>query len=471
MTRLRFRPSAGSGAWWGWAGALFILYALFALARHHNLGTSGFDLGIFTQAVHGYANFGALRSDLKGWGFNLYGDHFHPILVLLVPFYWLRPGAQTLLVAQAALLAVATVPLARLAARRLGRAGGHAVAAAYGLSTGVQGALAFDFHEVAFAAPLLAYSLTALAEGRYRAATWWALPLLAVKEELALTVAVIGLVLVVRRQRRLGLALFGAGLLCFAVVVGALIPAFNPNDAYPYFSVASGEGDLSDVRGLAQRLAAAPKLMFLPSEKTTTLLLLGALTCGLAVGSPLALVALPNICVRFLSDSPLYWGTGLQYNLTLMPILFAAALDAQPKWARSTRPLVRGLGRHTAAALLVAAAPLAPTAHLQNFLLHPVTAFTTTPHARAAHALMRRIPDGAVVEATNNLAPHLAHRTRVFTWPLTDHPPQWAVIDLDMPWPVSPDAHHARADDLIERGFQLVDAQDNVALLHHPGAP
>ncbi|MEU6218480.1 DUF2079 domain-containing protein [Streptomyces sp. NPDC047022] len=457
---------SGTRVWWAWAAGLFVLYALFSLAQHHRLGTTGYDLGIFTQAVRGYAHFGAPTADLKGWGYNLYGDHFHPILVLLVPLYWIWPNAQTLLVAQAALVAVAAVPLARLAADRGGRPAGHATAAAYGLSFGVQGAVAFDFHEVAFAAPLLAFGLAALSERRSKAAAAWALPLLLVKEELALMVAVIGAILAWRGARRLGLALIAISVSVFALVVGVLIPAFNPQGVYPYMNNASAGGSLSSSRSIFSRLADAPELLFSPSQKIVTLLLLGALTCFLALRSPLIAIALPNIAVRFLSDSPAYWGTGLQYNLPLMPVLIAAAWDAQPAWAHSRIPLARGLARRAGAALLCAAAPLAPTQPLQDFLLHPVRAFSTDAHAKAAYALMRRIPDGAAVEATNHLSPHLAHRTRVFTWPLVDHTPDWVILDVNEYWPTSFQENQAHLTDLLHHGYRQVDAQDGIFLLH-----
>ncbi|MGW2207373.1 DUF2079 domain-containing protein [Streptomyces sp. NPDC001774] len=452
----------GRAVWWGWAGIFFVLYTLFCLARHRNFQTTGYDLGIFTQAVRGYAAFGAPRSDLLGWDFNLYGDHFHPVLATLVPLYWLWPDARVLLLAQAGLLASSAVPLAGLAARRLGRGAGHAVAVSFGLSFGIQGAVAFDFHEVAFAAPMLSWGMAALAEGRYRAAFFWTLPLLAVKEDLGLTVAAVGMVFMIRRQVQSGLLLCAAGFSCFAVLIGVLIPAVNPSGAYPHFPLGGEEGLLS-------QLDEGLKSLFWHEEKTATLILTAGLTCGLALRSPLALAALPGIAVRFLSASPLYWGTGLHYSLTAMPVLFAAALDAQPRWARSRRAVFRGLGQHMAAAFLVAAAPLSGPGPLQSFLLHPARAFETTPQARAAHDLLRQIPDGATVEATNSLSPHLAHRTRVYSWPLTRRLPQYAVINLRDSWPAAPQDQHARAAELISRGYQLVAVRESIALLRQPG--
>lgn len=449
---------------WGWAGALFVLYAAFSLAQHHRLGTGGFDLGIFTQAVRSYAAFGAPRSDIKGWGFNLFGDHFHPILVLLVPAYWVWPRPQTLLLAQAALLSWAVVPLARLAAKRLGKPAAHAAAAAYGLSFGVQSALAFEFHEVAFAAPLLSYGLTALIEGRWTQAAAWSAPLLLVKEEVSLTAAAVGVVLALRGQRQLGLMLIAGSLLCFALVVGFLIPAVNPQGIYPYLNSAADGGSLSSTLSFTERLTGMPQLLFTPTEKLTTLLLLSGMTCFAALFSPLSLIGLPTIFIRFLSDSPNYWGTGFQYNLILMPILFAAALDAQPRLTVSRYAAVRTLGLNLGAALLCAAAPFAPAQPLQNFLLHPVHAFSLSPHASTAHQLLDRIPDGSDVEATNHLSAQLAHRTRVFLWPYTDRQADWIIYDLTDP-SLQRDQLQSRLANRLANGYEkLANSQDIVLL-------
>ncbi|MEU9298443.1 DUF2079 domain-containing protein [Streptomyces sp. NPDC048266] len=452
--------------WSGWALALFTVYALFSVGRHHNLGTTGWDLGIFDQAVRSYAGFQAPISDLKGWGYNLYGDHFHPILVLLVPLYWICPRAETLLVAQAALIAVAVIPLAALAARRMGRRSGHAIACAYGLSFGVQGAIDFDFHEVAIAAPLLAFSLCALAERRYRAAVLWALPLLLVKEELALTVAAIGLVLVWRRQWRLGALTAVLGLTWFALLVMVVIPAFNPQGVYPYMSNAAGGS-----HDLAYRLLHAPQLLLWPPEKVGTLLLLGALTGFLALRSPMLAVAAPTIAVRFLSDSPGYWGTGLQYNLALMPVMFAAALDAFPAWQRDPSLISRLLTRHAVPAMLAVAVVLSLNQPLMAFLQHPVQALTPTAHARAAYALMAKIPDGATVEATNHLTPHLTHRTRTVNWPMSGHDADWVILDPNETWPVTPQQQQTHLQDLLAHGYRQVDARDGILLLHRTALP
>lgn len=73
------------------AGFFFVVFALLAVCRFRTLGTSSWDLGIFEQAIRGYAHFQAPVVDLKGPGTNILGDHFSPVLILLAPFTGCSP--------------------------------------------------------------------------------------------------------------------------------------------------------------------------------------------------------------------------------------------------------------------------------------------------------------------------------------------------------------------------------------------
>ena len=121
---------------------------------------------------------------------------------------WSSPIA--VLVAQAVAVAAGVVPLMRAAG-----AGWMAwvVAVSYGLAPGFAALIGFDFHEVALAVPLLAFSMAAMLRGDHRAAVLWALPLVLVKEDLGLTVAALGAVVFLRGSRGWG---------CVAMVVGAV---------------------------------------------------------------------------------------------------------------------------------------------------------------------------------------------------------------------------------------------------------
>ncbi|MFG2889696.1 DUF2079 domain-containing protein [Streptomyces sp. NPDC048248] len=383
-----------------WTSAfLFLAYATLSLCRFRSMGTASWDLGIFEQAVRGYAHLSAPVVDLKGPGTNILGDHFSPVLILLAPFYRLLPSPVTLLTAQAALFALSALPVTRAATRYLGRARGLAVGLAYGLSWGVQKAVDFDFHEIAFALPLLAFALEAVLRGRWTAAVCWAAPLVLVKEDLGVTAAAIGALVLIRTRRATpaAIALVAFGITATAVTLGLVIPAFNGSGSYDYWAKLGGEGD-------------APTIAVDTAVRTTLWILLPT-TGLLALRSPLLLVALPTVGWRFLSHDPHYWGIDWHYNAALMPVVFLALVDALARVRFSGRPWLRAYALHLPSAALAAALALTTTLPLAR-LTEAVT-YRKPPAVSAAERLLERIPDGATVEADIRPLSRLTGRTRV----------------------------------------------------------
>nr|WP_166649589.1 MULTISPECIES: DUF2079 domain-containing protein [unclassified Rathayibacter] len=139
----------------------FAVSLVYSISRADQLLTAGYDLGIFDQAVRAYSQFRPPLAPLKGDDFTLLGDHFHPILVVLAPLYWIWDDARVLLVAQAALVAGSSVFVWRVARRRGGVGASCLLAVGYLLGRPLQSLADFDFHEVAFAVPVLAWAVDA----------------------------------------------------------------------------------------------------------------------------------------------------------------------------------------------------------------------------------------------------------------------------------------------------------------------
>jgi hypothetical protein len=438
--------------------AHFAAYAGYSLRRHHRIESTGFDLGIFEQVVRGYAAGRAPVVPLKGPGFPALGDHFHPILALLAPLYRLVPSAETLLVAQAALIAASTVPIGRAAVRILGPGGGMAVTVGYGLSWGLQEAVGFDFHEVCFAVPLVALSLCRLLDRRWAAAIAWAAPLLLVKEDLSLTVAAIGGYVFLRGPRRLGALTVLAGASSGLVIVKVILPAFHPAGGYPYAAQLALNTDGLDI-------------------KARTLVLLLAPTLFLAARSPLILIAIPTLAWRFVADNPSYWGDGFHYSAVLMPIMAVAMLDAiagRPGTGRSGPAQPHQLARRrwsrtVALGYLAVSLALAPDRPLWR-LTEPAF-WRTQPAVAAAHRLLDRIPDGAVVAATNGLAPHLTSRCEVrllAETPAAEQDAEWIAADRLLPVFVTPAELRRQLAQLHVIGYRTVTDDGRFVLLRRP---
>jgi len=310
------------------------------------------DLAIFSELAKAYAHFQTPIVPVKGDGYNLLGDHFHPILILLGPIWRLFPTPLSLLITQDLLLAFSAWPLTRLASRLTNQWVAGGLGLVYVLSWGMQGAVAAQFHEIAFAMPLLAYASVAFVERRWGAVTAWSVPLVLVKEDIGLTVLMIGVAVILtsavpawyrsctvirpgdrgadglnaaagnapkdeatrnrHRGLRLGVGMIVGGIAAFLFAIQVFLPAFNINGVWDY-----GLG--------SQDQPASPDAL---TQKATVVVML-ILTSGVVgVTSPWLLVVLPTLAWRFLGSVEFYWvWDNWHYNATLMPIALGALLD------------------------------------------------------------------------------------------------------------------------------------------------
>ena len=470
---------APRGAWrdpvpWTVASLVCCAYFLLSLSRLRQLNPASYDLGIYTEYVKQLSQLHAPVVDILGPGFNLLGNHFQIGVAVLAPFFRAFPSPATLLFFQALAVAVSVFPVTTAGTAVAGRTAGRLIGFGYGFSWGLQQMIYADFHEIALAVPLLAFALSALVRRRPAAAICWAMPLVFIEEDQGISVAAIGLLLVLsalrprllaardrgdtaglRREplaedtgdrppggyRRAalwgGVFLAGWGVFWTVFAIAVFIPHFNPVHQYYFWKDggAVGPGGSAPAWRVAAQLGGGWPVKL----RTAVLLLLP--TAFAALGSPVALVALPGLALRFLSTNTAYWGTNWQYNATIMPVLFVAAAAAIGRWQRlpgspaaavamlRTRTL-GGIARHGPAMMAAVAVALAFQFPL-NDLWRGAT-YRIDDHVRAADAAMAVVPDGATVQTTLGLLAPLAARTDTF-WignagnPLTDY----VIIDND----------------------------------------
>jgi uncharacterized membrane protein len=386
------------------SGLSFAVYTVFSTLQWRRLYVPSWDLGIFTQLLRDYASLQAPIVPIKGAGFNLLGDHFHPLLVVLAPFYALFPSGLTLLVLQAALVAVSVFVVTRLAREKLGLLVGILIGLSYAASWGIQNAVAAQFHEIALAMPLLAFSLAALVRRKWLASAIWAAPLVFVKEDLGLTVLLIGVVLLIRGAGRIGIALGAWGVGWFAVTTLVILPALSPSGVWQY-------GGSSNIGGSVTHLGAT-LLSLVTTPKFETIIFLVLVTGALAFRSPISLVLLPTLAWRFLSSDSNYWGPNWHYSAVLMPIVFVALIDAMVLARRSRHPWFRRYGRVSVAITVAFAVGMTPQLPLGE-LGQPST-YALPSNYRQSEAAMALVPDNATVSSDLTFMAYLAPRTTVY---------------------------------------------------------
>ncbi len=423
------------------------VYVFMSLQQWGRMQTPSWDLAIFAQAAKQYASFSAPIVDIKGAGFNLLGDHFHPILVLLGPLYAMSPSGLTLMVVQDALLATAVAVFGWFGTRHLGVLRGVCLSLGFALSFGVLEGIRVQFHEVSFAIPLMSLALCYLSTGRLRAAVLWSVPLVFVKEDLGVSTAMIGLLVTARSARGRGLgvragrivnirtlctgnARRGMGLMLWgfawsALAVFVILPWLNPHGQFAY-------GDKVDIVGAVADPLQSFGLMFYPWVKTQTLMILVVTGAGAFLRSPLVWVGVPTLAWRFLSNNSGYWDPTWHYNLVLMPILFAAVFDA----ALRTRAVRGGVLRRAVERMATVGPVLSAVVGLVLVPYSPLAATIETAQAPlpenvdAKQRAIRVVPEGTSVASDLSVLTYLVPRHDV-RWIGTkgDPAPEFIVLD------------------------------------------
>ena len=389
-------------------------YGWLCVYRNDHFASNAFDLGDQDQTIWGYSRFKVIYNTVQGIP-NLLGDHFHPILVTLAPLYWLWDSPDAILVAQALVVAVAGIPVYLWAAKQLGGGPGLAFQAAFLLFWGVQAGLIYDFHHVAFAVPALAVALYAVLERRNRLLLAAVVVCMLTREDVALTVAALGLyIAVVQRRWILGTVLLVCQVGWFLLLIDVVMPALAGTPYRHWTYQALGSGPRSALVHVLTHPLSSLKLLFTPGEKVRVWIGLLGSWLFLPLVSPLFLVAIPSLLARFWSSEATLWSFHYQYTLVEAPILAFAAIDTAARVARHA-PLATRLRR--AVALTPAVAILAATSVLSFAVIRPLAEVTTyVSDARAAEiqGCLDVIPPGASVTASNFLLPHLAHRPVIY---------------------------------------------------------
>ncbi len=412
-------------------------FSIVEFGQQRNFQTHAYDLGIEAQAVSGYADLHAPVSLMKGVhngfgpNFSVLGDHFSPIISLVAPAYRAFPHVSTLLVVQGLLFA-ASVPFVWLfTARRLGRVAAYAIAGAYALSWGLQTAIANDFHEIAFAVPLLAIAIDRLDAGKLRTALVAAGALLFVKEDFGLVVAMFGFVVGLRTKRwKLAGIIAVVGIAATVITTKVLIPAAGGRADYYWSYYASlGANPAAALWHVVSHPVATLHLATSPEGKIM-LLRWFFLPLGLAsLGSPLVLLAVPNLAELLLSTNPDNYRLSSHYAAVLMPVLTLAAVDTVGKIGSRGRRPARVLAPMYAAGVLgvaVWSCTLMPFGDLaQSWWWH------RTPYDAAQQAAVDAVPARTTVEASDRLAPHLVDRDHVMLLDATPRNAPWVILDED----------------------------------------
>jgi uncharacterized membrane protein len=444
------------------AAVACLCYALYSYLRLRQGGYFGWDLGIFDQTVRAYAHFhlpyvtSMRHTSPTDPGKLEWTDHFSPILILPAPLYRVHNSAYNLLFAQAVLLAAAALPIWAFTRRRLGLTPAYLVAAVYLLYWPLQSALAFDFHEAAFAPLLTALLIERADVRRWRQAAIAAGLLLLVKEDMGLVVAMAGGWIAIRGDRRVGAYFTAAGLAAMALIIEVVMPLEGGSSMRNW-----QYGQLGATPGKAAiHLVEHPELFVTelidPHVKVATVLWLLLPVLFLCLRSWITLLALPLILERYFANDPFYWVQSYHYNSFLAAILVLAAVDGASKLRRPELRLGWVVGALVVGVVLLPRFPLwqltssslwdsSATVHAQQHLLSEIPAgqdvlmpWSTDPYTLGhVHPINT---DFTAVAPAWMLTANLRADTKALDQTLPpgrDHDARYAAVASDQGWTIA----------------------------------
>lgn len=348
--------------WIGWAFAAVYAatYGVLGILRYRSYH-AGCDDGLFLQSIstafHGFRN--------SPEGVSHFAYHFSPILYVLAPAVWIWKSPIVLIVAQAIAGGLTIPAIYRIARRRLPTLPSTLVAAIAALYPPLGGIAFTDFSENAFAPAAVAWLLWAIDARKMVAAIVLAVICLSIKEDQAVTLAVVGLAgaayFYARKDARWSLYSFSlacVSVATFVVFVKVVRPAAGVWYGYPSFrDFYGGVNPLPLIPGLF----SAPKLAYL----------LGALLplLGICLLSRCMILAIPGLLECLLAKVPVAYTIGQHYTAIWVPyVLVAFAVGTPVVWRRSSRTAYEVLGLAAAVSLFinVAASPNQWTASISQ---------------------------------------------------------------------------------------------------------
>jgi uncharacterized membrane protein len=375
--------------------------------RHGLFQSTAWDLAIFDQGIYLISQNQTPISSLLG--FHILGDHAALQLYPLALLYKIYPNIHWLFAVQAVALALGALPTWHLA-RQAGLKATQSIsmAAVYLLYPLVFNINLFDFHPEVFALPGILGAVLAARLGNIGWFCFCLVLVLSCKAVLALTVAAMGVWLLVFEKRRWfgAIALF-SGIAWFIIATGFIIPFFGSELAtigrhlsrYQHL----GNSFSEIIVNLLLQPGLALKSLFSLANLEYIFLLLIPIIWGLSPQHLTPLIgAIPALAMNLLADESAQKNLVHQYSIPILPFLLLAvisSLAAGRGWLQNRRGIIIWS--------LVAFLALAKYGYFGSLYLNSLDTWKATRIAIA------QIQTSGSVLTTHNISPHLSHRSLI----------------------------------------------------------
>ncbi len=395
----------------------FLVIFVSVCLLHNSYSSAALDLGLFTQTLKYTLQGDLLYNTINQSSFL--SDHFSPILLLLLPIYWLAPYAQTLLVVQAVALGVSAF-LAYILARSYGfsHRTSLVIECLFCINPLVWGLPFNNFHPAALAVPTLLLMLIGMVNNRKGLFAVGFVLSLMTKETVIIALAVFGLVMLLAKyikERKVddqSLRIVYISVIAYGIAV--LVAIYMSDGEYvkmlaytsARYSYLSQSGLYLIKDALGNFLSAESIFLFFAS-----LIPFGFLPLlSFRWAAPGLFIILMNMF------SPYEGQHYLSQNAALtLPFLYVAFLHTLSRM-RDSKEVQSLLSKLTPRMATYFFEVLILIALLIN--INPTSRFWVahlpSEHDKAVNEIISIIPDEAAVTANNFIFPHICNRTEAY---------------------------------------------------------
>ncbi len=386
---------------WIITGMSIVILFLCASLRHFLFQSNALDLGWFDQAIYlisqGQPPIVSFVDD------HILGDHAAFIFYPLALFYVIYPNVHWLFAIQAIALGLGAIPIYKLAQKSgLQENLALTMSGVYLLYPLIFNLNLFDFHSEVIALPLVLWAILAAKNNQFWRFLLAIIIILSCKAVLSLTVAAMGLwLLIFERKRLCGSVALGLGVFWFLIATQVIIPQFSGDEVaavgrYSFLGDSIGEiikNLFLNPGVILSRIFTLPNLEYL-------VLLVVPVIWGLFPSQLTPMVAaIPQLGLNLLTDYQPQKDLVHQYSLPILPFLLLSVIyTLAAKKSLIKRPRLIILWS------LICFLALAKYSYFGSKYLEQLDTLSAMKQA------VKLVPPQVTVLTSPQIAPHLTHR-------------------------------------------------------------
>ncbi|HUR76439.1 MAG TPA: DUF2079 domain-containing protein [Acidimicrobiales bacterium] len=412
-------------------GVYVVIFGTLTWKQQSNFATFGYDMGIYDQGIWLVSRFREPFVTVRG--LNYFGHHVNLITLVFVPFYWLGAGPHFLYLVETCVMAAGAAPVWLLAKDKTGAWVALVPAGAFLLFPSLEWINWWHFHPDALIITPLLFAWWFASRKRWTGFAIAGVIALLAKEDAALAVMVMGIVLIVRGERKWGSRALLVGLVWFVVCTQVIIPIANGGKEAFYEELFPGYGH--SMKEILWTMIRHPSRTYrfavLPDRLKYYRQLVFPLG-GLPLLSPLVLlIAGPQTLVNIVSIHQPTHDIRYHYSSVLIAVLFIAMIEVFGWIAK------RGRWWQLAVAVWLAFCSIASNVAFSPSPIGGGFDEAWAQRPRPEHAALNRAlglikPDDKVT-ASYYIVPQLTHRNYIYEFPNPFRVSNWGIDGEDPP--------------------------------------